>query len=141
MMKTVNPYLNFDGNTEEVFTFYQSIFGGELQLTRFREMDPDMCGKDELDKVAHVALALTDDIMLMGSDVLNSMGQQLVEGNDFYINLVPENIAECEQLFNALSDGGEPEMPLQETEWAERFGMCTDRYGTRWMINYPGSKG
>lgn len=138
-MKTIHPYLNFDGNTEEVFTFYQSIFGGDLNLVRFSQMGADMCAPEELDKVAHVALPLTDNVMLMGSDVLESMGQELIEGNDFYINLEAESVAETEQLFNALAD--EPMMPLQETKWAERFGMCTDRYGTRWMINYPGDKG
>lgn len=141
MITSVNPYLNFDGNTEEAFTFYRSVFGGEfLAVLRFRDFDGNPMGvpENELDKIAHVALPLGEDDMLMGTDVLGSQGQSLTIGNNVYITLKPESETEAERLFNALSDGGRIEMPLQTTEWAEKHGMCEDRFGVQWMIDYPG---
>lgn len=138
-MKAVNPYLNFFGNTEEAFTFYQTVFGGELEIVRFNDLDDDMGATGEdLEKIAHVSLPIGADTMLLGSDVLESFGQSVTAGNNFYINLETESAEETKRLFNALSDGGEIEMPLQDTGWAEKFGMCTDQFGVQWMVNYPG---
>lgn len=141
-MKSVNPYLNFNGNTEEAFQFYQSVFGGELQVVRFRDMEDKMGATgDDLEKIANVALPIGAGTVLYGSDVLESLGHTHKAGNDFTINLEPESIEKSEQLFDALSDGGEIDMPLNEVEWAERFGGLTDKFGIKWMVNYPGSKG
>lgn len=139
-MKAVSPYLNFAGNTEEVFRFYQAVFGGELQIVRFGDFPENPMGvpDEDLDKIAHVALPLVGDNMLMGTDTLESFGQKLTAGNNFHITLEAESAEEAERLFDALSTGGEVEMPLAEAEWAERYGMCTDRYGVRWMVNYTG---
>lgn len=140
-MKAVNPYLNFDGNTEEAFTFYQSVFGGELDIARFKDLGDDMGATGEdLEKIAHVALPIGADTTLLGSDVLESFGQSVRAGNDFYINLETESAEETERLFEALSEGGDIEMPLQNTGWAEKFGMCTDPFGVQWMVNYPGEE-
>ena len=141
-MKSVNPYLNFNGNTEEVFEFYQSVFGGELQIHRYKDLVDDMGATDEdLNKIANVALPLGGGTLLMGTDSLESLGHSLMVGNNFYINLETESVEETERLFNDLSSDGEIEMPLQETEWTEKFGMFTDKYGIRWMVNYGGDKG
>jgi PhnB protein len=142
MIKAVNPYLNFDGNTEEAFTFYRSVFGGEfLAVTRFRDFGDNPMGvpDDELDKIAHIALALGSDNLLMGTDVLKSMPVTLTTGNNFYITLEAESKEDAERLFEDLSDGGHISMPLQRTEWAETYGICADRFGVQWMVMYTGS--
>jgi len=141
-MKTANPYLNFNGNTEEAFTFYRSVLGGEfVAVVRFKDFGENSMGvpENELDKIAHIALPLGKDNMLMGTDVLASQGQSLTFGNNFYITLEPESEEEAENLFNTLSAGGRIEMPLQKTEWAEKYGMCVDKFGVQWMVNYTGS--
>lgn len=139
-MKAVNPYLNFNGNTEEAFRFYQTVFGGDLQIIRFEDFGENSMGvpDEDLTKIAHVALPLRDGSMLMGTDTLESLGQELTMGNNFSITLEAESDEEAEKIFNALSDGGKVEMPLAKTEWAEKYGMCADRFGVRWMVNYTG---
>lgn len=137
-MKSANPYLNFNGNTEEVFTFYQSVFGGELMLARFSDMDTgDMeLREDQKDGVAHVALPLGDSV-LMGSDVPEQMGTVSV-GTNFLVSVEADSADEADRLFGGLSAGGEVTMPLDKVEWAERFGMCIDKYGIGWMVGYTG---
>lgn len=141
-MKAVNPYLNFAGNTEEVFRFYQTVFGGDLSVVRYGDFPDNPMGvpDEDLDKIAHVALPLTNGSMLMGTDTLASHGRELTRGNNFSITLEVESTEEAEELFDALADGGDVMMPLSETEWAEKHGMCTDRFGIRWMLNYTGAK-
>jgi PhnB protein len=139
-MKAVNPYLNFAGNTEQAFRFYQTVFGGELHIVRFKDFAGNTMGVPEkdLDKIAHIALPLLNDSMLMGTDTLDSFGQKLTAGNNFSITLETDSAEEAEQLFNALADRGKAEMPLAKTEWAEKYGMCTDQFGVQWMVNYTG---
>ncbi|MDQ3461082.1 MAG: VOC family protein [Deinococcota bacterium] len=140
-MKKVNPYLNFGGNTEEVFAFYKSVFGGEfLSVMRFRDLSDNAMNvpEEDQDKIAHIALPLGKDNMLMGTDTLESLGQSLRVGNNFYLVLEAESAEEAERLFNALSEGGQIEMPLQKTEWAEKYGICADKFGVQWMVDYTG---
>lgn len=140
-MKSVNPYLNFEGNTEEAFDFYKSVFGGEFSaFIRFRDFGDNGMGvaDEDLDKLAHVALPLGAGTTLMGTDAVGSMGGKFVAGNNISVNLEPGSAAEAEALFAGLSAGGRVEMPLTETEWAEKYGSCTDRFGVQWMVNYPG---
>lgn len=143
-MKQVNPYINFGGNCEEAFTFYQSVFGGELQLVRFRDMKdmPDMekLSEENLNKIANIALPIGANTILMGDDGAGVFGNGITEGDRFSIEIEPESAEETDKLFMALSEGGEVKMPLTETGWAEKFGQCTDKYGVRWMISYTGSK-
>lgn len=143
-MKAVNPYLNFSGNTEDAFTFYKSVFGGEfLGVMRFRDFSENAMGVPEgdLDKIAHIALPLGKDNLLMGTDTLESAGQPLRVGNNSYIFLEAESAEEAGRLFNALSDGGRAEMPLQRVEWAEAYGVCSDKFGVQWMVSYTGDAG
>jgi PhnB protein len=141
-MKSANPYLNFSGNTEEAFDFYRSVFGGEfLTVFRFRDFgdnNPMGVPENELDKIAHVALPIGDS-MLMATDLLESWPRGLTVGNNFYISLEAETGEEADRVFNALSAGGEVEMALQKTEWAEKYGTCADRFGVQWMMSYTGS--
>jgi PhnB protein len=141
-MKTVNPYFNFAGNTEEAFEYYQSVFGGEfLGVVRFRDFpgNPMQIPEGDLDKIAHIELPLGNGTVLMGTDVVGSLCTNLTVGNNVYVMLEPESEKEADRLFNALSAGGRVEMPLQRTEWAEKYGCCADRFGVQWMVNYTGS--
>ena len=140
-MKSANPYLTFDGNAEEAFTFYKSVFGGDFAVVlRFRDMGggPPGTPPHALDRIAHVALPLGTDDMLMASDVLPSQGHGLAVGTNFHIALSPETGEEAERVFTALAVGGRVDMPLQPTVWAEKYGVCTDRFGVQWMVSYAG---
>lgn len=141
-MKSVNPYLNFAGNTEEAFQFYQSVFGGQLEILRFRDFGENTMGIPEadLDKVAHAALPLGADNILMGTDVLESLGQKLSVGNNTYIALETDTRVETEELFDKLTEGGAVEMPLQEVTWAECYGIVRDKFDVQWMFTYAGTK-
>jgi PhnB protein len=135
---TVNPYLNFNGNTEEAFNFYKSVFGGEF-LTVMRFKDNPACGKiteADQNRIMHIALPIGNGNALMGTDALESMGQKLTFGNNFYICLSPDSKEEADKLFNGLSDGGKIEMPLQDMFWGAYYGSFTDKFGVQWMVNY-----
>ena len=137
-MKSANPYLNFNGNTEEAFTFYRSVFGGELAaVLRFRDFGDNTMGiaEADLDKIAHIALPLGGGTVLMATDSLESWPTPFERGNNFYITLEPDSGEEADRLFTALANGGGVEMPLDRTEWAEKYGTCVDKFGVQWMIN------
>lgn len=140
-MKTASPYLNFPGNTEAAFDFYKSVFGGEfLSVVRFKDFGGNAMGvpDEDLNKIAHIALPLGKDNMLMGTDTLASLGQSLTVGNNTYIFVETESAEEADSLYNALSQGGKVEMPLQKSEWAEKYGVCKDKFGIQWMVSYTG---
>jgi len=136
-MATINPYLNFQGNTEEAFNFYRSIFGGEfMNLTRFKDMpDSENVPAHEKEKIMHIALPIKGNV-LMGTDALESMGQKLTVGDNISLTLLTESEDETRKLFDALSQGGKITMPLDKTFWGAYFGMLTDKFGIQWMVNY-----
>jgi PhnB protein len=137
-MTAINPYLNFNGNTEEAFNFYKSVFGREfLALMRFK--DNPGCGQmadSDKERIMHVALPIGNGTVLMATDALESMGQKLTVGNNFYIAISPESKEEAERLFNGLCAGGKIEMPLQDMFWGAYYGSFTDKFGVQWMVNY-----
>lgn len=137
-MAAVNPYLNFNGNTEDAFKFYKSVFGGEFAaVMRFKDnAGCDAMSEADKDRIMHIALPIGNGTLLMGTDALESMGQKLTVGNNFYIALAPESREEAERLFNGLSAGGKIEMPLQDMFWGAYYGSFTDRFGVQWMVNY-----
>jgi PhnB protein len=139
-MKRVNPYLNFPGNTEEAFNFYRSVFGGELAITRFRDLEgnPMAVPDHELDRIANVELQIGAGSALMGTDVLESWSP-VTFGNNSFILLETDSRDEAERLFGSLSDGGKLDMELQPTPWAELYGIASDRFGVQWMVMYTGS--
>jgi len=141
-MATLNPYLNFAGNTEEAFNFYKSVFGGEfLTLQRFK--DTPEAGKvpqNEKDMVMHVALPVGKGNTLMATDALESMGQKLSVGNNIYLSLEAESKEEADKLFKGLSSGGKVTMPLADAFWGAYFGMVTDKFGIQWMVNHTYKK-
>lgn len=138
-MFTAHPYLNFPGTTEEAFRFYQSVFGGEfLTLIRFKDTtEVTNVPENEQHKLMHIALPLgKGGVILMGTDVLDSMCHSLVPGNQISLTLTPDSQAEAQRLFEGLSVGGKVSVPLEPSSWGTIFGMLTDAYGIQWMIDY-----
>lgn len=137
-MHNTDIYLNFDGNSEAAFKFYQSVFGGNfLALQRYGDMPgSDKMRTEDLDKIMHISLRLTSSTTLMASDVLAKDNMVIKQGNNFHICLQAENETEADRLFEALAEDGKIEMPMNKTFWGAYFGMCCDKYGVQWMINY-----
>jgi PhnB protein len=139
-MATMNPYLNFNGNTEEAFNFYKSVFGGEvLAIMRYKDTPHgDKMPPDAKEKIMHIALPIGKGNVLMGTDSLESLGQKLTKGDNFSLALETESKEETDRLYHALVAGGTPDamMPLGDAFWGAYFGMLTDKYGVRWIINY-----
>ena len=143
IMATINPYLNFNGNTEEAFNFYKSVFGGEFAaVMRFGDFQQSegceemKVAENELDKIMHIALPIGNGNVLMATDALESMGQKLTEGNNFSISVSADSKEEADRLFKGLSEGGKVEMPLADAFWGAYFGMLQDKLGVRWMVSY-----
>jgi PhnB protein len=141
-MVTLNPYLNFNGKTEEAFNFYKSIFGGEFTMLQRMKDTPeaDKLSPEDREKVMHVGLPIGKGNVLMGTDSIESMGHVLTEGNNFSLSLQVENKEEADRLFTGLSKGGTVEMPMQDMFWGAYYGMLKDAYGIQWMINCDHAK-
>ena len=137
-MIKVNPYLNFDGNTEEAFRFYQSVFGGEFSgVFRMKDApESEKLSEQERNRIMHIALPIAGGVTLMASDTVCGVGHSLKEGNNVYISLHPDSREEADRLFNGLSAGGKIEIPIQDTFWGDYFGSFTDKFGIRWMVNH-----
>lgn len=137
-MATINPYLNFLGNTEEAFNFYQSVFGGEFaMLQRFKDIpDGDKMSAEDQEKIMHIALPIGQGYVLMGTDALESAGHTVTLGNHISLSIGTSSKEEADHLFNGLSEGGKIDMPIQNTFWNAYFGMFTDKFGIQWMVNY-----
>lgn len=140
-MASVSTYLNFNGQTEEAFTFYKSVFGTEFDgngIMRMGDVPPseDMPGPSEADKnlVMHISLPIFDGHLLMGSDVPEHWGQ-VNKGTNVYISLHPDAREEADRLFAALSEGGSVEAEMADQFWGDYWGAFTDKYGVQWMIN------
>jgi PhnB protein len=139
-MSRVSTYLNFMGQTEEAFRFYASVFGTEMPGEIFRMGDmPGPEGSPELPDaekklVAHITLPILADHVLMGTDMVASMGHELKVGNNITINLEPDTRAETDRLYTALSEGGSEATGLQDMPWGY-WGCTLDRYSIRWMFN------
>ena len=140
-MPSVSTYLNFKNQTEEAFNFYKTVFGGEFigGIHRFSDIPPSEGQPPipEADKhlVMHVELAILGGHKLMGTDAPESMGFNIVSGNNVYINLEPDTKTEADRLFKAFSTNGTIQMPMQDMFWGAYYGCCTDRFGIQWMIN------
>ena len=139
-MSAANIYLTFDGNCEDVFNFYKSVFGGEfLSVNRFKEVPPDQgmeIGKEDEEKIMHVTLPIGKDSVLMGSDTAGGYGGPIVQGNNFSISVNADSKEDADKFFTALSAGGAVKMPMADTFWGSYFGMLTDKFGINWMISF-----
>ena len=138
-MTKLNTYLNFAGNTEEAFNFYKSVFGGEFtSVVRFKDMPMEGVNipKEDENKIMHIGLPIGKNNLLMATDILPSLGQKLVQGNNVYISVHPESKEEADRIFNALSAGGTIEMPIANQPWGDYYGSFKDKFGVQWMVNY-----
>ena len=144
-MAQINPYIHFNGNAEEAFTFYKSVFGGEFaMISRFKDLSiPEHpISENEAEKIMHIALPIGKNSVLMGSDTPEFMGKQNEHENRSKISISAESKSEADQLFNGLSAGGEVEMPIEDSPWGSYFGMFRDKYGIEWMVDFdPQYKG
>lgn len=132
MTVQLNPYLGFPGSAREAMSFYQSVFGGDLVQNTFGESggsdDPS-----EKDKIMHSMLTTEGGLTLMGADAAN--GMDYTPGTNYSVSLSGEDEAELQQYWTSLSEGGSVDVPLERAPWGDSFGMCTDRFGVRWMVN------
>lgn len=137
-MAKLNSYLNFDGQAEEAFNFYKSIFGGEFAGEIYRMGNApgtENLSEDSKNRVMHIGLPIGGDL-LMGSDIIPEFGQTFVRGNNNYISIFPDSREEAKRLFNGLSAGGTIEMPLEDQFWGDYFGSFQDKFGIGWMVNH-----
>ncbi|MEI9946471.1 MAG: VOC family protein [Chitinophagaceae bacterium] len=138
-MTTINIYLTFNGNCEEAFTFYKSVFGGEFPyIGRFGEMPTEDGTKltgDDAKRIMHVSLPISKETMLMGSDTTSEWAAGYSAGNNFSISVNTDTKEEAGRIFDGLSTGGKVVMPMNKTFWSEYFGMFTDKFGVNWMVS------
>jgi len=137
-MTTINPHINFNGNAEEAFNFYRSIFGGSFsEIKRFKDMANSgfQVAKHEANKIMHIVLPI-GNCALMGNDVPEIMG--LTNENEHRSKIVINAASkeEAERLFNGLSEGGQVEMPFAVSPWGSWFGMFRDKFGIEWMVDF-----
>ncbi len=143
-MALINPHINFNGNAEEAFNFYKSVFGGEFaQIMRFKDLASDECpvAENDANKIMHIALPIGKNI-LMANDVPDSMEPTNENENRSKIAISAESKEEADKLFNGLSAGGQIEAPIGDSPWGSYFGMFRDKYGIEWMVDFdPKYKG
>jgi len=137
-MAQINPHINFNGNAEEAFNFYKSVFGGEFAMVkRFKDLasvDFPVAEK-EANKIMHIALPIGNSI-LMANDVPEILGRTNENENRSKIVISAESKEEADKLFNGLSAGGQIEMPIADSPWGSYFGMFRDKYGIEWMVDF-----
>jgi PhnB protein len=137
-MAQINPHINFNGNAEEAFTFYKSVFGGEFaKLIRFKDISiPEFPLTDnEANKIMHIALPIGRNV-LIANDVPESMGRTNENENRSKISISTESKEEADKLFSGLSAGGQIEAPIGDSPWGSYFGMLRDKYGIEWIVDF-----
>lgn len=137
-MATINPHINFNGNAEEAFNFYKSVFGGDFaKIIRFKDIANDEfpVAEHEADKIMHIALPIGNNI-LMANDVPEILGRTNENENRSKISINAESREEADKLFNGLSADGQVEMPISDSPWGTYFGMFRDKYGIEWMVEF-----
>lgn len=137
-MALINPHINFNGNAEEAFLFYQSVFGGAFtKIIRFKDLASDAfpIPEKELNKIMHIALPIGNNI-LIANDVPESMGRVNENENRSKISISAESREEADKLFYGLSAGGSIECPIVDSPWGTYFGMFRDKYGIEWMVEF-----
>ena len=141
-MALINPHINFNGNAEEAFNFYKSVFGGEFErIIRFKDLStPEWTApENEANKIMHIALPI-GKTWLMANDVPESMGRTNENENRSKIFVTAESREEADRIFNGLSAGGTIEGPIGESPWGSYFGMFRDKYGIEWMVDFNPKK-
>jgi PhnB protein len=136
MQSRLNPYLSFKDNAREAMEFYRSVFGGELAISSFKDMQASQDPTED-DKVMHAILEIDNGMVLMGSDTPNSME---FNGSNCSVSLSGDNEPELSGYYKKLADGGQVTMPLDKAPWGDTFGMCTDKFGVNWLVNISPAK-
>jgi len=137
-MALINPHINFNGNAEEAFHFYQSVFGGAFaKIIRFKDISSpeNPIPENEANKIMHIALPIGNS-SLMANDVPDFLGRVSENENRSKIFVSAESKEEADKIFNGLSAGGTVEMPIDESPWGSYFAMFRDKYGIEWMIEF-----
>jgi PhnB protein len=140
-MAQINPHINFNGNAEEAFIFYKSVFGGEFtKIIRFKDLsNPEFpLAETEANKIMHISLPIGQN-SLMANDVPEFMGRVNENENRSKISITAESKEEADKLFTGLSEGGEIEMPIADSPWGSYFGMFRDKFGIEWMVEFNAS--
>ncbi len=140
-MASINPYINFNGNAEEAFTFYKSVFGGEFGPTvRFKDLASDEfpLPEGEADKILRITLPIGENV-LIANDVPEAMGPVSENENRSKIAVSTESREEADRIFSGLTEGAAIEMPMSDSPWGTYFGMFRDKYGIEWTIEYQQS--
>jgi len=138
-MIRINPHIHFNGNAEEAFLFYQTIFGGAFtRVVCYKDLSDFgvQFAEKEFNKIMHLALPIGSASVLTGSDVPDILGQVSENENRSKITITPESKEEADALFHGLSEGGTIEMPMSDSPWGSYFGMFRDKYGIEWMIDF-----
>ena len=142
-MATINSWINFNGNAEEAFTFYKSVFGGEfLKVLRFKDIASEEfpVAENEENKIMYIALPIGNNTLLIANDVPEVLGRVNERENRSKILVTTESKEEADRVFNGLSDGGEVEGPIGDSPWGTYAGMFRDKYGIEWIIEYSPAK-
>jgi len=137
-MANINPHINFNGNAEEAFNFYKSVFGGEFaRIMRFKDLASAEfpVAENEENKIMHIALPIGKNV-LMANDVPEILGRTNENENRSKIVISAESMEEADKLFHGLSAGGQIEMPISDSPWGSYFGMFRDKYGIEWMVDF-----
>lgn len=138
-MAQINPYIHFNGNAEEAFNFYKSVFGGDFaMISRFGDFpNPEYpISENEAKKIMHIALPIGKHNILMASDTPEFMGKHNENETRSKISISTESKAEADHLFTGLSAGGKIEMPIADSPWGSYFGMFRDKFGIEWMVSF-----
>lgn len=138
-MKAINPWINFNGNAEEAFNFYKSVFGGEFtKVIRFKDLESDefQVPENEADKIMHISLHIGRNNILIANDVPEFMGRVNENENRSKIAVSAESREEADSIFNGLSAGGDVEGPIGDSPWGTYAGMFRDKYGIEWIVEF-----
>jgi PhnB protein len=138
-MSTLSTWINFNGNAEEAFTFYKSVFGGEFtKVIRFKDIATDAfpVAEREENKIMYIALPIGNGALLIANDVPEVLGQVNERENRSKILVHAESKEEAERLFNGISAGGEVEGPMGDSPWGTYAGMFRDKYGIEWIVEF-----
>jgi len=138
-MRAINPWINFNGNAEEAFTFYKSVFGGEFtKIVRFKDLASDEfpIAKDDVNKIMYIGLPIGKNNVLIANDVPGFMGRVDENENRSKIYVAAESREEADQIFNGLSAGGAVEGPIGDSPWGTYAGMFRDQFGIEWIVEF-----
>lgn len=141
-MATINPYVNFNGNAEEAFNFYKSVFGGEFEtIVRFKDLEsPEFpIPENDASKIMRITLPIGENT-LIANDVPESMGPVNENENRSKISVSTGSRAEADKIFAGLTVGGAIEMPLGDSPWGTYFGMFRDKFGIEWTVEFDPNK-